>query len=83
MAKKFFYCYKNLISNLCGVNNSAKHGVKLCSDFVGIAKKENKFQDIVQAVENKRNMLPNQRKRPLDRFDEVSRGFLNLRYFKL
>ena len=57
---------KNVISNLCVVNDSAECGVKLCSDFVRTAKKEIKFQNIMQVVESNRNMLPNQRKRYLE-----------------
>ena len=61
-----FLASKNVVSSLSVVNNSAERGVKLCSDFVGTSKKENKFQDIIQVVENNRNMLPNQRKRHLE-----------------
>ena len=61
-----FLASKNVVSSLSVVNDSAERGVKLRSDFAGNAKKENKFQIIIQVVENIRNMLPNQRKRHLE-----------------
>ena len=54
-----FLASKNVVSSLSVVNDSAERRVKLYSDFAGTAKKENKFQNIIQVVENNRNMLPN------------------------
>ncbi len=41
-----------VINSLRVVNDAAERGVKLCSDFIGSAKKESKLQHILQVVEN-------------------------------
>ena len=45
------------------VNEAAERGVKLCYDFLEAAKTENRFQQILQVVENNRFCVPNQRNR--------------------
>ncbi|CAM4569067.1 unnamed protein product [Leuciscus chuanchicus] len=44
------------------VNDSAERGVKLTSDFVAVAKKEQHLQNVLQAVEHDRNQKPNVRR---------------------
>ena len=61
-----FKAGKEIVSNLCVVNDSAERGVKLCHDFLDSAKKEGNLQSVLQVVENTRNKLPNQRKRKLN-----------------
>ena len=56
---------KEVVSNLCVVNDAAERGVKLCYDFLSSSKKEANLQNVLQVVENCRNSLPNQRKRKL------------------
>lgn len=56
---------KEIVSNLCVVNDAAERGVKLCYDFLPTAKKDKKLQEVLQVVENSRNKLPNMRKRQL------------------
>ena len=51
------------VKHLKVVNDAAERGVKLTADFMGVAKKEEKFQKILQMVENDRKLVPNQRKR--------------------
>ena len=43
------------------VNDGAERGVKLCNDFLSQAKREDRHQNILQVVENDRNMRPDQR----------------------
>ena len=50
------------VKHLKVVNDAAERGVKLTADFMGAAKKE-KFQKVLQVVENDRRLVPNQRKR--------------------
>ena len=57
---------KEVVSNMCVVNDAAEWGVKLCHDFLPTAKKEKNLQNILQVVENCRNHKPNQRKRKLE-----------------
>ena len=57
---------KEVVDNLQVVNDAAERGVKLCSDQLKSAKSEDKFQDILQVVENARHQTPNQRKRKQD-----------------
>ena len=45
------------------VNDSAERGVKLCHDFRERAKKEGRFQNILQTVQNDRSTRPNLRKK--------------------
>ena len=45
------------------VNDYAEHGVKLTSDFVAVARKEQHLQNVLQAVEHDRNQQPNLRRR--------------------
>ena len=54
---------KIIIDNLSVVNDAAERNVKLSSDFLSVAKKENIFQTTLQIVENNRNAVPKQRKR--------------------
>ena len=44
------------------VNDCAKRGVKLTSDFVTVARKEQHLQNVLQAVEHDRNQQPNLRR---------------------
>ena len=41
----------------------AERGIKLCQDFLGTARTEGRFQEILQVVENARHSVPNQRRR--------------------
>ena len=50
------------VKHLKVVNDAAERGVKLTAYFMGVAKKE-KFQKILQMVENDRTLVSNQRKR--------------------
>ena len=52
---------KSVINSLSVVNDAAERGVRLASDFLATAKKEEAYQNILQVVENDRHMLPNQR----------------------
>ena len=54
---------KKIVNSLKAVNDAAERGVKLGSDFLGTAKIEERYQNILQAVENDRKYLPNQRKK--------------------
>ena len=56
---------KNIVESLHVVNDAAERGVKLCADFLNVAKTEDKLQNSLQVVENARGRLPNQRKRKL------------------
>ncbi len=44
------------------VNDCAERGVKLTSDFVAVARKEQHLQNVLQAVEHDRNQQPNLRR---------------------
>ena len=60
------YCHAKLIvNNLSVVNDGAERGVKLAHDFLDSSKKEDNLQNVLQIVENDRNLIPNQRKRKL------------------
>ena len=60
--KKANHC----VNSISVVNNAAERGVKLGYDFLGTAVKEERYQRILQVVENSRHMLlPNARKRKL------------------
>ena len=56
---------KLIINNLSVVNDGAERGVKLAYDFLDSSKKEENLQNVLQVVENDRNLVPNQRKRKL------------------
>ncbi|KAK5911943.1 hypothetical protein CesoFtcFv8_001868 [Champsocephalus esox] len=50
--------------NVCAmnvVNDCAERGVKLTSDFVAVARKEQHLQNVLQAVEHDRSQQPNLR----------------------
>ena len=51
--------------SLSVVNDGAERGVKLAYDFLDSSKKEENLQNVLQIVENDRNLIPNQRKRKL------------------
>ena len=53
---------KKIVENIQVVNEAAERGVKLCNDFLGVTKSENRFQDVLQVVESSRKRIPNQRK---------------------
>ena len=45
------------------VNDGAERAIKMCSDYIHGARKEDNFQNLVQVVEMNRKMLPNLHKR--------------------
>lgn len=47
------------------INDTAERGVKLSSDFLGAARSERHYQNILQVVEQDRKNMPNLRKRKL------------------
>ena len=51
-----------VVHNLKVVNDAAERGVKLGSDFLEEAKQEDRWQNILQVVENERKRVPNLRK---------------------
>ena len=53
------------VNSISVVNDAAERGVKLGHDCLGSALKEDRYQKILQVVENCRNKLPNSRKRRL------------------
>ena len=56
--------YKNAlraIKSLKVVNDSAERCVKLTGDFLDTARQEERFQNVLQVVENDRSLIPNQR----------------------
>ena len=57
---------KEVVSNMCVVNDAAERRLKLCHNFLPAAKKEKNLQNILQVIENCRNHKPNQRKRKLE-----------------
>ena len=57
---------KLVVDNFSVVNDGAERGVKLAYDFLGTAKSNERFQNILQVVENDRKACPNQRKRKLE-----------------
>ena len=42
---------KQIVVNLKAVEEAAERGVKLCHDFIGVTKDQNRFQKIPQVVE--------------------------------
>lgn len=53
---------KMIVDKLQVVNEAAERGVKLCHDFLNVARDENRFQDVLQVVESDRHRIPDQRK---------------------
>ena len=53
---------KTTVGNLKVVNDTAKRGLKIASDFIDFARKEKKYQSIMQVVELNRQQQPNQRR---------------------
>ena len=53
---------KKVADALRVTNDSAERGVKLAADFLQAAKSEERFQDVLQVVENSRNSCSDQRK---------------------
>ena len=57
------YCKaKSVVNHLKVVNDAAERGVKLGYDFLEEAQKEDRWQNILQVVENERKRVPNLRK---------------------
>ena len=54
---------KPTVDKLQVVNEAAERGVKLCHDFLNVARDEKRFQDIPQVVESDRQRIPDQWKR--------------------
>ncbi|KAK5918331.1 hypothetical protein CgunFtcFv8_003105 [Champsocephalus gunnari] len=57
--------FKKSVVNVCAmnvVNDCAERGVKLMSDFVAVARKEQHLQNVLQAVEHDRSQQPNLRR---------------------
>lgn len=54
---------KKIVDSLKVCNDSAERGVKLASDFLKSAKKEQRYQQVLQVVENDRKSCINQRKK--------------------
>lgn len=54
---------KEIVDALRVSNDSAERGVKLAADFLQSSKNEDKYQQILQVVENDRKNVPDQRKR--------------------
>ena len=51
--------------NVCAtnvVNDRAERGVKLTSDFVAVARREQHLRNVLQAVEHERSQQPNLRR---------------------
>ena len=57
-----------VVRHLCVANDYAKRGVKLCHDFLRtkVSTHESRLQNVLQVVENNRNVVPNQRKRKIE-----------------
>ena len=73
---KSFQAMKQIVDNLQVVNEAAERGVKLCHDFIGVTKDENRFQKILQVVETVRKHVPNQRR--LSGLSEGKSWFLSI-----
>ena len=58
-----FLSSKAKTSALNVINDNAKSGVKLSSDYLDTARSEEQYQNILQIVEESRNQLPNLRNR--------------------
>ena len=61
-----YHAAVDIVQNIRVVNDSAERGVKLANDFLKSAKCEEKYQQILQVVENSRHSLPDQRNRKLE-----------------
>lgn len=57
-----FKSSKRIINNLNVTNDAAERAVKLTADFLDTARKESKFQTILQVVESNRKSKTNIRK---------------------
>ena len=55
--------YEAAVKSLPVVNDGAERGVKITSEFLESARKEETFQTRLQGAENDRKAVPNQRKR--------------------
>ena len=53
---------KSAVDSIPVINDASERGVKITSDFLESAKKEERFQTILQVAENDRKRVPNQRK---------------------
>ena len=62
-ASPTYQAAKAAVKNLPVVNDAAERGVKITSDFIDSARNEERFQTVLQVVENDRRKVPNQRKR--------------------
>ena len=51
---------KLVIDHIKVVNDAAERGVKLAQDFQGAARKEKRYQNVLQVVENPRKLIPDQ-----------------------
>lgn len=60
-----FESAKLVVNSISVVNDAAERGVKLGHDFLGTAVKEERYQRVLQVVENSRHAEPNTRKRKL------------------
>ena len=58
---------KVVVKALKVLNDAAKRGVKMCTDFNDVAKTEERYQNYLQIVELDRKIVPDQRK-PHGRF---------------
>jgi len=56
----FLHEKQAIVDNLKVVNDTAERGVKIASDFIDYAKKEKKYQCILQVVEQNRQQQLNQ-----------------------
>ena len=55
-----------VVNSLKVVNDCAERGVRLGLDFLSSARIEERYQEVLQIVENDRKIMPNQRKRKLE-----------------
>ena len=62
-ASPTYQAAKAAVKNLPVVNDAAERGVKITSDFLDSARNEERFQTVLQVVENDRRKVPDQRKR--------------------
>ena len=62
-ASPTYQAAKAAVKNLPVVNDAAERGVKITSDFLDSARNEERFQTVLQVVENDRRKMPNQQKR--------------------
>ena len=52
---------KSVINHIKVVNDAAERGVKLAQDFQGAARKEKRYQNVLQVFENSRKLISDQR----------------------